>query len=59
MAWLGRSLREPASQSQATLVLVVCVIAMSLMSLVVVWQAQVISNQRDTIRWLETVKFGG
>jgi hypothetical protein len=23
------------------------------------WQAQIIANQREAIHWLETVKFGG
>jgi hypothetical protein len=32
---------------------------MSALCIILVWQAQVIANQRDTIRWLETLKFGG
>jgi hypothetical protein len=36
-----------------------CVVAMGLMSVALLWQAQIIANQREAIRWLETLKFGG
>ncbi len=58
MASLLRILRVPASESQMGFVLAVCALLMSLMSLVIVWQAQVIAHQRDAIRWLESLKFG-
>jgi hypothetical protein len=29
------------------------------MSVALLWQAQIIANQREAIHWLETVKFGG
>jgi hypothetical protein len=32
---------------------------MGLMSVAIIWQAQIIANQRDVIRFLETIKFGG
>jgi hypothetical protein len=32
---------------------------MGVLSVAIVWQAQIIANQRDAIRFLETVKFGG
>jgi len=41
------------------IVLGFCAFAMSLMTLALVWQAQVIANQREAIRWLESLKFGG
>jgi hypothetical protein len=59
MAWLRRTLRLPATESTVGLVLVFCVITMSLMSVALVWQAQVIASQREAIQWLETLKFGG
>lgn len=59
MAWLIRSLRIPAAETHTNLALVICVALMGLMSVAIVWQAQVIANQRDIIRFLETVKFGG
>jgi hypothetical protein len=59
MAWLRRTLRLPATESHIGLVLVLCVITMSLMSVALVWQAQVIASQRDAIQWLEQVKLGG
>jgi len=59
MAWLGRNLENPASESQKGLVLAFCLIAMSVMCIILVWQAQIISSQRETIHWLQTVKVGG
>jgi len=58
MAWLIRTLRIPASESHMGLVLALCVITMSLMSLGLVWQAQVIAKQNAVIHLLES-KFGG
>jgi hypothetical protein len=59
MAWLIRKLRIPASESSMGIVLTFCVVAMGLMSVALIWQAQVIANQRDAIQWLESLKFGG
>jgi hypothetical protein len=59
MQWLIRKLRVPASESSMGIVLTLCVVAMSLMSMALIWQAQVIANQREAIHWLENLKFGG
>lgn len=59
MAWLVRTLRLPAAETHTNLTLAVCVLMMGLMSVAIIWQAQVIANQRDIIRFLETVKFAG
>jgi hypothetical protein len=59
MEWLVRKLRIPASESAMGIVVTFCVITMSLLSVALIWQAQIIANQRDVIRWLETLKFGG
>jgi hypothetical protein len=59
MDWLRRVLRVPAHESNVGLVLVFCVISMSFMSIALVWQAQIIANQREAIQWLERLKFGG
>ena len=59
MAWLVRALRLPAAESHTNVALAVCVILMGMLSVAIVWQAQIIANQRDIIRFLETVKFGG
>jgi hypothetical protein len=59
MAWLRRALRLPAQESSIGLVLILCVITMSFMSIALVWQAQIIANQREAIQWLEQMKFGG
>jgi hypothetical protein len=58
MAWLRRTLRLPAGESNIGLVLVFCVISMSLMSVALVWQAEIIANQREAIHWLQQLKFG-
>jgi len=41
------------------ILLTICIITMGLMSVALLWQAQIISNQREAIQWLETLKFGG
>jgi hypothetical protein len=58
MAWFLRLLRLPVQESNVNLVLIFCVITMSLMSIALVWQAQIIANQREAIRWLIQFKLG-
>ena len=58
MAWLVRTLRLPAAETHTNLAVAVCVLIMGLLSVALIWQAQIIANQRDAIRFLETVKFG-
>jgi hypothetical protein len=59
MAWLVRRLRIPATESNLGLVLCLCAVTMGLMSIALVWQAQIIAGQREAIQWLQSVKFGG
>jgi hypothetical protein len=59
MAWITRCFRIPASETQKTFVIAVCVVAMSIMTVGLVWQAEIIARQREAIHWLETAKFGG
>jgi hypothetical protein len=59
MEWLVRKLRIPASASSMGILLTICIITMGLMSVALLWQAQIIANQREAIQWLETLKFGG
>ena len=59
MSWIARYLRLPASESQKTFVLAICLVVMSVMAVGLVWQAEIIAHQRDAIRWLETAKLGG
>jgi hypothetical protein len=59
MAWITRCLRIPASETHKTFVIAVCLVAMSIMAVGLVWQAEIIASQRDAIRWLESAKFGG
>jgi len=58
MAWLVRALRLPAQESYTNVALAVCVFMMGLMSVAIIWQAQIIANQRDAIHFLESLKFG-
>jgi hypothetical protein len=59
MAWLIRTLRLPAAETHTNLALAVCVFMMGLMSVAIIWQAQIIASQREAIRFLENLKFGG
>jgi hypothetical protein len=56
---LARFVRLSASESQKSFVIAVCVVAMSIMTIGLVWQAEIIASQRAAIRWLETAKLGG
>ena len=58
MEWIRRILRSEIHESHVGLALILCLRVMSAMSIAVVWQAQIIANQRDAIRWLEQVKLG-
>ena len=58
MAWLARAFRVPAHESNIAVVLAISAVTMSLLSLALVWQAQVIANQREAIHWLERLRFG-
>ena len=44
MAWLKSVFHLPAKESSIGLVLILCVISMSCMSIALVWQAQIIAN---------------
>ena len=52
-------LQIAASESQKNLVLVVCVLVMSVLCIGLIWQAQIIANQREDIKWFQELKFGG
>jgi hypothetical protein len=59
MDWLARFVRIPASESQKGFIIALCIVAMSIMTVGLVWQAEIIASQREAIRWLETAKLGG
>ena len=59
MTWLIQRLRVPANESTMGIVLAVCAVTLGLMSVALVWQAQIIAQQRLAIQWLERLKFGG
>ena len=56
---LMRRLAVPASESQLTLALVLCMFIMSLLLCGVMWQSGVIDYQRDLIRLLWQSQYGG
>jgi hypothetical protein len=58
MAYLRRFLQLPANESSISLVLSFSIVVLGLMSIALVWQAEIIASQRDVIRWLEAVKLG-
>ncbi len=58
MSWLRSVFHVPASETQMGLVIALCIFTMSVMSIVLVWQAQVIAKQNAVIHMLES-KFGG
>lgn len=58
MSWLRRAFHVPASETQMGLVIALCIFTMSVMSIALVWQAQVIAKQNAVIHLLES-KFGG
>ncbi|HKW57937.1 MAG TPA: hypothetical protein VJN42_11325 [Candidatus Acidoferrum sp.] len=59
MSWLMQKLRVPASESMMGFMLTFCAISMALMSIALLWQAEIIANQRDIIRLLQAARFGG
>ena len=58
MDWIRRVFRSEIRESHLGVALIICLIVMSAMSMALVWQAQIIANQRDAIRWLEQLKAG-
>ena len=58
MGWLSRAFRIPATETQMGLVMALCIFTLSVMSIALVWQAQVIARQNAVIHMLER-KFGG
>jgi hypothetical protein len=59
MIRLFRRLNVPATESQLGLALVVAAVTMGLMLCALVWQSNIIGNQRDVIQWMLSAKFGG
>lgn len=58
MGWIRRLLHVPATETQTGIVLGFCIFSMSVMSIVLVWQAQIIANQKAVIRMFQS-RFGG
>ncbi len=58
MEWIRRMFNVPASETQTGIVLAFCIFAMSVLSVVIVWQAQIIANQKAVIRMFES-RLGG
>jgi Mg/Co/Ni transporter MgtE len=58
MEWIRRMFSVPATETQTGVALGLCIFAVSVMSIVLVWQAQIIANQKAVIRMFES-RFGG
>ncbi len=58
MAWLRSAFHVAASETQMGLMIALCIFTMSVMTIALVWQAQVIAKQNAVIHML-TSKFGG
>jgi len=58
MDWIRRIIRLPATETHTGIVLGVCIFAMSVMSIVLVWQAQIIAKQNAVIHMFES-RLGG
>jgi hypothetical protein len=56
MAYLRRWLQLPANESSVGLVLSLSVVILGLLSIALVWQAEIIAYQREVIRWLEAME---
>jgi hypothetical protein len=57
--WMLRRLAVPANESQMALALGLCAVAMGLMLWAILWQSDVITYQREIIRWMWSWKYGG
>jgi len=58
MDWIRRTLRPQIRETHLGVALVVCLLTLSAMSIALLWQAQIIANQREVIRWLAHLKLG-
>lgn len=54
MEWMRRVMKLPATETQTGIVLAFCIFSMSVMSIVLVWQAQIIAKQNAVIRMFES-----
>lgn len=59
MIQFWRRLTNPADESQLALALGFAALVMSLMLWAILWQAGIISYQRELIRWLWAGRYGG
>ena len=54
-----RRLTIPASESQLTVALVLCMLLMAVLLCGIVWQSGIINSQREMIRLLWEGRYGG
>lgn len=54
MDWIRRVVHLPATETQTGIALGICIFAMSIMSVILVWQAQIIARQNAVIRMFES-----
>lgn len=54
MDLIRRIINVPATETQTGIVLALCIFAMSVMSIVLVWQAQIIARQNAVIHMIQS-----
>ncbi len=54
-----RRLTVPASESEMAIALGISAVTMGLMLWAIIWQSDVITYQREVIRWMWSWKYGG
>ena len=54
MDLIRRIVNVPATETQTGIVLALCIFAMSVMSIVLVWQAQIIARQNAVIHMIQS-----
>ena len=54
MEWIRRILHVPATETQTGIVLALCIFAMCVMSIILVWQAQIIAKQNAVIHMFQS-----
>ncbi|MFZ0821069.1 MAG: hypothetical protein WAM91_13440 [Candidatus Acidiferrales bacterium] len=58
MRTLIQRLKIPATESQLSVALALSVLVMSLLLWGIIWQSDIITKQRDLIRWLWSLRGG-
>src|SRR5947199_9141453 len=58
MEWIRRAFRSEIHESHVGIALILCLLVMAAMSIALLWQAQIIANQRDDLHLPQQLKLG-